>query len=124
MMMMHSNNLLIAKFRMLQFGIYLQSVLHAILLNLRTLTMTIGENKGILESMIMARATLYFTNSLLLVGHPFSIYMKAYAKAGGEAALEGRTSRPYMAREFSQVGHARLGLEHSPVSLRCSDSFT
>jgi hypothetical protein len=43
----------------------------------------------ILESMIVALAALCFANSPHLVGHPFLIYMKAYAKARGEAALEG-----------------------------------
>jgi hypothetical protein len=75
------------------------------------------------ESMIMALAALCFANILFLIGHPlFHIYMKAYAKAGGEAALEGQTSRPHAARESGLMVHARLGLEHSLMSLQCSDS--
>jgi hypothetical protein len=78
----------------------------------------------ILKSLIVALAALCFANILLLLGHPFSIYKRVYAKARGKVALEGRTSRPHAARESGRVGHARLGLEHSLVSLRCSDSFT
>jgi hypothetical protein len=79
----------------------------------------------ILESMIVDLEELCFANSLPLLGHPFSIYiyMRAYAKTGGKAALEGRTSRPHAAKESGHMGHAHLGLEHSLLSLWCSDSF-
>jgi hypothetical protein len=58
------------------------------------------------ESMIVALTVLCFANSLLLLGHPLLIYMRVYVKAGGNAMLEKRTSRPHAARESSCMGHA------------------
>jgi hypothetical protein len=71
----------------------------------------------ILESMIVALAALYFMNSPYLIGHPlFDIYegVRENWRQGG--ARGPNEQAPCM-------GHARLGLEHSIVSLRCSDSF-